>query len=75
MISIDTVVTVVLFLMGCAAIFGLLHYLVRYIESKFPSFAPFAAFAHVFLVIAAVLVLIGLILELIGHPLIAWRRI
>ena len=74
MIGIDTVVWIVLFLIGAAAIFGLLFYAVNYCEKEFPSAAPFLKFARIFLVVAAVFVMIGLILDLMGHPIIAWRR-
>ncbi len=70
MISIETVVTVILFLIGCAAVFGLLFFLINYCEKEFPAGGIFFKFARIFLVILAVLVLIGLILQLMGHPLI-----
>lgn len=74
MIDLATVVWIVLFLIGAAAIFGLLFWAVNYCESQFPSVAPFYKFARIFLVLAAVFVLIGLILDLMGHPIIVWRK-
>lgn len=73
MFSIETVIMVVLFLLGCGAIFGLLLFLINYCEKEFPIVAPFARFARIFLMIAVVLILIGLILDMMGHPIIAWR--
>jgi phosphoglycerol transferase MdoB-like AlkP superfamily enzyme len=73
--SVDTVVMVVLFLIGAALIFGLLFWAVNYCEREFPGASPFFRFARIFLVLAAVFVLIGLILDLMGHPIIVWRRV
>ena len=73
MIGIEEVVYVTLFLLGCAAIFGLLWYLVIYCEGQFPGVPMFFKVARIFLVVAAIFVLIGLILDLMGHPIIRWR--
>jgi len=75
MITIESVVWIVLFLIGCAAIFGLLWWAVCYCEKEFPGGAPFFKFARIFLVIAAVFILIFLILDLLGHPVVTWRRL
>ncbi len=75
MISIESVVWTVLLLIGCAAIFGLLWYAVNYCAKEFPGGAIFWKFARIFLVLAAVFVLIGIILQLMGHPLIGWGRV
>lgn len=74
MIDLATVVWVILFLIGAAAIFGLLFWAVNYCESQFPSAVPFYKFARIFLVLAAVFVLIGLILDFMGHPIVVWRK-
>ncbi len=74
MISIESVVMVVLFLIGCAFIFGILFYVVTYCEKEFPGYNMFFKFARIFLFIAGAFVLIGLILDLMGHPIIAWRK-
>lgn len=74
MFAIETVIAVVLFLIGCAAIFGLLFAAASYCEKEFPSTALFMKFARLFLFLAMVFVLIGLILDLMGHPIISWRR-
>jgi hypothetical protein len=72
-ISIQTVVYVVLFLLGAGAIFGLLLYLVQYLEREFPGFGLFFRAARIALVVLAVLVLIGLVLHLMGAPVVMWR--
>jgi len=74
MITIEAVVWTVLFLIGTAAIFGLLFYAVQYCEKEFPNAAPFWKFARIFLVIAGVFILIFLILDMMGHPVILWRK-
>jgi hypothetical protein len=73
MISIETVVYVFFFLLGCGAIFALLYYLVTYCEREFPG-APSLVWKalRILLVIGAVLVLIGIILHLMGHPLVTF---
>lgn len=72
MIGIDTLVMTFLFLLGCGAIFALLWYLVTYLEKEFP--APlFWKIARVILVVGAVLVLICVLLDLMGHPVVVWR--
>ena len=60
----------VLYLLGCGAVFGLLMYLIGYICREFPSIDPFDKFARIFLVVAMVLVLIGLVLGFLGHPIV-----
>ncbi len=69
-VSIETVVTFVLYLLGCGLIFALLFYLINYVEGNFPDVAMFAKFARIGLVILAVLVLIGVILAFMGHPIV-----
>ncbi len=75
MISLETVVYVFLFLIGAGLIFGLLFYAVIYCEKQFPE-APAIIFKglRIFLVLAAVFVLIGLILDFMGHPIVEWRK-
>jgi len=74
MIPIETVVWTFLFLLGCGAIFGLLFYLAQYLEQEFPGYPIFFKAVRVFLVLGAVFVLICLILDFLGHPIIVWRR-
>lgn len=68
MISIQTVVHIVIYVLVAGAIFWLLYWLINYINPP----EPFKKFALVFLAVAGVLVLIGLLLSLIGHPIIVW---
>ena len=73
-ISIDTVVWFVLYVLGCGLIFGLLMYLVNYLEREFPDIAMFAKFARIGLMVLGVLVLIGVVLSFItGHPILTVR--
>lgn len=74
MIAIETLVWVFLFLLGCGAIGGLLFYLVTYLEREFPGYPLFFKAARILLVVMAVLVLVFLILDLMGHPIVVWRR-
>jgi hypothetical protein len=69
-ISIEGVVWFIIYLLGCGAIFGLLLYLVNYVEQNFPMMQPFAKFARIALVVLAILVLIGIILAVMGHPIV-----
>ena len=73
MLSIQTVVYVVLFLLGAGAVFGLLLWLVQYLEKEFPGFGLFFKAARIALVVLAVLVLIGLICHLMGAPVVVWK--
>ena len=68
MISIETVVQVVVYLLVAGAIFWLLSWLIDYCGTP----EPFRKFARVFLAVCAVLVLISLLLSFIGHPIIRW---
>jgi uncharacterized membrane protein YGL010W len=70
MISIETVVWFVIYMLGAGLIFGLLVYLINYVSEQFPSMAPFAKFAKIGLMICAVLILIGVVLQFMGHPII-----
>ena len=72
-LSMEAVVMFVLYLLGAGCIFGLLLYLINYIESNFPDIGLFAKFARIGLVVLAVLVLIMVILSFIGHPLVTFN--
>lgn len=72
-ISIESVVWFVLYLLGVGMIFGLLLWLIGYVEMNFPTIQPFGRFARIALVILAVLILIGVILAFMGHPIIRFR--
>ncbi len=73
-ITIDTLVQVVLFLIGFAVIFGLLWLALDYTGKTFPSAAPIVPFARWAMVVLACFVLIFLVLDLMGHPVIVWRQ-
>lgn len=70
MISLAAAVSIVLYLLIGAVIFGLLLWLVGVVATSFPQAAPFVPVARVILAVLAVLVLIGLLLSLVtGQPL------
>lgn len=66
MIGIDTLVTAIIYLLVCGVIFWLLWWLIGYIAPP----EPFRKVANVVLAVAAVLVVIGILLSLVGHPLV-----
>lgn len=70
MFSIESVVYLVMYLLGAGVIFGLLLYLINYVSAEFPTMGPFAKFAKIALVVLAVLVLIGVVLSFMGHQII-----
>lgn len=69
-ISIEQVVSFVVYIIVIGLVFGLLFWLLVYCEGQFPSALPFFKFGRIVLVILAVLVLIGVILGLAGHPIV-----
>lgn len=73
-IALETVVWAVLYLLGAAAIFGLLFWVVLYCEKEFPSAVPFFKFIRIGLVVLAVFVLIFMILGFMGHPVLEFQR-
>jgi hypothetical protein len=72
MIGADQVVFWVLGALVFIAIVGLLNYLIGYLGANVPGMAPYIWIAKVVLVVAVVLVLIGALLGLSGHPIIRW---
>ena len=74
MFSIEGVVMFVLYMLGCGLIFGLLFLLIDYVSSQFTVLAPFGKFAKIGLMILAVLVLIGVILAFMGHPIVTFNH-
>lgn len=66
MFSLSAIVSVVVYLIIAGLIFWLLWWLISYIALP----EPFAKVARVILAIAAVLVIIGVLLGLAGHPII-----
>jgi hypothetical protein len=74
MFTIEGVVMFVLYILGCAMIFGILYAIIRKVASKWPDTAQFCNFAEIGLYILAGLVLIGIILSFMGHPIVTWNR-
>lgn len=70
MISLSGAVHFVILLIVAALVFGLLFWLLSYCESQFPSAGVFFRVGRIILVILAVLVLIGLLLDFAGYPVI-----
>lgn len=66
MLSVDTLVTFVIYLIVAGLIFWLLQWLVSYCCPP----EPFAKVARVVIAVVAVLVVIGALMSLVGHPLI-----
>ncbi len=65
-VSLQAVVQVVIFLLVAGAIFWLLNWLIDYCGLQ----DPFRKFAKIFLAVAAVLILIGLLLSFAGMPIV-----
>lgn len=72
-LALGGVVEVILYLIVAACIFGLLWWLINFVAAQVgPGAEPFIKVARVILVIAAVLVAIGILLSLVGQPVVAW---
>lgn len=69
MISIETAVMVVIYLIVCGLIFGLLWWLIDY--CAIPQ--PFNKVARIILAVLAVLVLINILLSFVGHPIFVFK--
>lgn len=74
MFDIDTIVRSFFFLLGLAAIFGAMLWLISYIESKRPCPWPIYDWIRIFLAVAAVAMFIGFVMTLMGYPVIATRH-
>ncbi len=72
MISIEQVVMAFFFLLGIAAIFGAMFWLIGYLEKKMPTELPVYNGIRIFLAVAAVAVFIMFVLHLMGHPVVRW---
>ncbi len=72
MLSITTLVHVMLALLVLGVVVGLFMWLINYVAAQFPTVVPWAPLARVILVVCAVLVLIGVVLQLSGYPIIAF---
>jgi hypothetical protein len=68
MISVEVAVALVIHLVIVGVIFGLLFFLLRFVAGKWAMAKPFTDVGEVILIILAVLVLIGILLNLAGHP-------
>jgi hypothetical protein len=66
MISLESLVYTVVYLIVAGLIFWLLWWLIQYINPP----EPFKKIANVVLAIFAVLVVIGVLLAMVGHPLV-----
>ena len=73
MITIQSVVWFVVYAVGLCIIFGLLNYFVDKAAEAFPSIAQFAKFIKLGLLLLAILVVIGIIMSLLGHPLLSFN--
>ena len=69
MITLSALVYVVVYLIVAGLILWLLHWLIGYVGLP----EPFAKIARVILAVVAVLIAIGVLLDLIGHPIIVMR--
>ena len=66
MLEISALISLVIYLIVAGLIFGLLWWLVAFIGLP----EPFAKVARVILAVLSVLVLIGILMSFIGHPLL-----
>ncbi len=67
MISLSGVTAVIVYLLVAACVFGLLFWLINFIGSQIgPESQPFVKVARIVLVVFAVLVLIGLLIQFSG---------
>ena len=69
-LSIEAVVMAFVYLLGIALIFGALFWLVGYLEGQLPTDLPVYKGIRIFMAVCAVLILIGFVLSLRGHPII-----
>lgn len=72
MIGIDTLVTVIVYLLIGGLILGLLWWLITYVEAQGIGPPILFKIIRVVFVILVVLVLISVLMSLIGHPLVRW---
>jgi hypothetical protein len=76
-IDLQTIVWLVLYLLGTGIVLGLLLFLVNYIEGQFPgpTMALFTKVARIFLVVMVVLILIGVVIGFFTHtPVFRWGQ-
>ncbi len=71
--NLSTLIWFVVYALGAGAIIGLLWYLITYVESQFPGFAPFWKVLRCVFVVIVVIVLCFWILSLMtGQPIVRW---
>ncbi len=68
MISGEAVISLLLYLVCIGMVFWLLYWLVNYVGLP----EPFNKVARVILAVSAVVVLIGILMSLAGHPIVRW---
>ncbi len=71
MISITSVVLFVVFAVGACLIYFLLDYFIDKAAEAFPRMAPATKVIKLGLLLLAILVVIGLILSFMGHPMVS----
>ena len=75
MISLSMVVSIIIYLLIAAGVFGLLYFLVHFIASRpgvqGPAATLFVSVADIVLVVAAVLILIGILLQFAGVKILS----
>lgn len=69
-VSGEVVINALIWLICMGLVFWLLWWLVSYIALP----QPFDKVARVILALAAVIILIGIIMSIAGHPLVYWGR-
>ncbi len=70
MISLSTLVSFVVYLLVVGLVLGLLVFLIDYVAGNFPVLSPFAKVAKVIVVVVGVLILIGMLLNIGGVPVV-----
>lgn len=68
--NIDTVVAIFIALLVVGSIFGVMFGILWYIETKYPSAGPWLNIIRIVLVVLGGLVIIFMLLDFAGHPVI-----
>lgn len=68
LISGEAVISLIIYVLILGLIFGLLFFLIGYLAIP----EPFNRVLRAVVMIGAVIILIGILLSLAGHPIIAW---
>lgn len=72
--SIDTVVAIFIALLVVGAIFGVMFAILWYIGTKYPSAGPWLDVIRIVLVVLGGLVIIFMLLDFSGHPVIHFHN-